>query len=170
MAVRQPLNFNDFIFRLSNALGLEQGQQQILVQVLQPFTDAQRYRLIQNVNQHVQTLVQADNQLRALIEQGGALHPFRQNIQQNWNDMNNQLVQLQLLSLIQRNQNCDEIIRALLDALNNKIRSVNQILRENLDPAGAHHAANQGGGANDDKYMSKYLKYKNKYLSLKKMI
>ena len=69
-----------------------------------------------------------------------------------------------------RNQNCDEIIRALLDALNNKIRSVNQILRENLDPAGAHHAANQGGGANDDKYMSKYLKYKNKYLSLKKMI
>ena len=72
---------------------------------------------------------------------------------------NKNLVELQILTLIQKKENCDKVIDGLLDVLNKKIKIVNDTLKENLT---------QAGGSND-KYIKKYLKYKNKYLSLKKI-
>jgi hypothetical protein len=200
MQARNPpqLNFNQFVQRLGNALGLDRQQQQDLNNTLNRFSDADRFRLVQNIDTHIRNLEQADNRLRDLIE-NGPLAPYRQSIEQSWNMMNQELVELQILSLIQRNEDCSQVIQALLDVLNNKIRNVNQILKNNLEPQQVRQdgqigevrqgnrinlrdAANlvmddqrrqrqgQGfrGGSND--YMLKYLKYKNKYISLKKMI
>ncbi len=183
MAAR--INLTDFVNRLSRALNLPQQQVNQLNRFFERFDNRDRFRIINGVQQHVVQLEQADLQLARLIAQGGVLYQYADRIQRNWDDMNEQLAQLQVLSLIQRVENCDEVINQLLQVLGTKIRSVNQILEQNLNPpqppAGGRvvpgfrevvdrAVAQRQGGGSDDKYMTKYLKYKNKYLSLKKMI
>jgi len=46
--------------------------------------------------------------------------------------MNQQLTELQILSLIRRQENCDQVINELLRVLHEKIRTVNQIISSNL--------------------------------------
>jgi len=187
MAARN-LDFNQFTDRLGRALNLPQAQIGQLNQFFRRFNDADIFRIISNVDRHVAQLEDADRRLADLIGRNGVLNQYADRIQANWDAMNEQLAQLQILSLIQRVENCDGVINQLLDVLNNKIRSVNQILEQNLNPPqqqasrGARMSLrdaaqevqrrelNQRQGGGNDIYMTKYLKYKNKYLSLKKMI
>lgn len=185
----QPQPIRNYVNRLGQALGLNQQTIQAITTEFGRFNDTQRFRIMEATNPLLAQLEQVDNQLKVLIQPGGLLHPYAAQIQNSWDAMNDQLARLQVLSLIQRKESCDGVIRALLDALNQKIQTVNQILNQNLDqqaqggvaqvPAGrimtleeqAQFARNQplnfvqAGG-----YQEKYLKYKNKYLSLKKMI
>lgn len=79
----------------------------------------------------------------------------------NFNKLKNNLGKLQVLVLLKKlkkSKDCDSVVKSLLGALNNKFESVNHILESDLV---------QQGGSND-KYYTKYLKYKMKYLYLKK--
>lgn len=231
-------DFNSFVRRLGQALGFEPRRQDELLRVFQNFTQGDRYQLIRDTDRYVRNLEVIDNELRELPR--GILSPYMDGIRENWDNMNQQLAQLQILSLLQKKENCEAVIKELLSILNRKITSVNEILRNNLEqersisasqpsalgssnqqptqtgvsvtlnPSDAFRSISQrvvarpearggvqqpvgenerrfngtrqlgqqslpplqtlGGGANDHSYMNKYLKYKNKYLSLKKGI
>lgn len=218
-------NFRDYVRRLGVALGFPLEQQEGLLNIFQNFTQGDRYRLVQNTDRYVSNLEAIDIELRELPN--GILLPYMNGIRENWNNMNQQLAQLQILSLLQKKENCEAVIKELLNILNKKITSVNEILTNNLGqdrPMSAQPSAQggvsqssakggvnvtlnardafrtvgqrvvqqqpeaggglprlvgenerrfnearqrQGGGANDDIYTKKYLKYKDKYLSLK---
>jgi len=62
--------------------------------------------------------------------------------------MNEQLAQLQILSLIQKKEDCQEVIKQLLKILNDKIKTVNDVLRANLgqpNPQSANPVQSQSG-------------------------
>jgi hypothetical protein len=204
-------NFNEYIRRLGLALGYPDDQIPMLINSFVNFNRQDRYKLITNTQQYVDSLLAVDQELASLPN--GILKPYMQEIGENWNNMNQQLAQLQILSLIQKKEDCQAVIKELLRILNDKIRTVNDVLKANLgqspsnppqsgqssssgginrfqdavrlsrpDPNSGERfrqtvldatsrfgpgRSNQGGGSNDP-YINKYLKYKNKYLSLKK--
>jgi hypothetical protein len=229
--------FDRYIEDLARALGYSDLQIPGLRDSFQNFNRQDKYKLIQNTETVVQSLLDVDLKLSSLPN--GILQPYMNEIGENWTAMNDQLAQLQILSLIQKKEDCQAVIKELLGILNTKIKTVNDVLRANLgqssnpsqqpqqpqqpqqqensqggvarqnfqglvnrfnpasrfqaaasNPALRSQAANevqerlaqsgqsglpgldnvrrQGGGSNDDVYMNKYLKYKNKYLSLKK--
>jgi hypothetical protein len=174
-------DFNNFVIRLGKALSLDEPKQEKLKAFLVNFSNGDKYKLISETDKYVTNLEEIDKQLIGL--KTGILAPYMNAIQNNWNNMNEQLAQLQVLSLIQRKENCEEVIKELLGILSKKIASVNDILRNNLgqpisqvntqantqaDTKVEDSDDSQSGGRNNDKYINKYLKYKNKYLSLKK--
>jgi len=225
-------NFDLYIERLGQALGYNIQQIPDLRTSFRNFNRQDKYKLIQNTQEFVDRLLDADQQLQALALPNGILEPYMDEIGDNWHAMNEQLVQLQILSLIQKKEDCQAVIKELLKLLSNKIKTVNEVLKANLEqppsnpplqdqmnsqggiaqprfralanrtiPAQRFQAAaenpalrsrtaaelqerlgqqdlrlpgaggivrNLGGGSNDNVYMNKYLKYKNKYLSLKK--
>ena len=239
-------DFNEHMRNLGQALGYPEPLIDQLIRSFQVFNRQDKYKLIVDTRQYVDSLIQVDRQLANLPN--GILLPYMDEIGDNWKEMNNQLTQLQILSLIQKKEDCQEVIKELLRILNDKIRTVNEVLKANLgqpssqqsqevpqggvgSPASrlqdvaprapsasrlqdvAYRAPsasrlqdavsrasrlqaasnssdlrspapfkppghglgvfsgpplNSGGGSNNDVYMNKYLKYKNKYLSLKK--
>ena len=236
-------NFDLYIERLGRALGYNIQQIPDLRTSFRNFNRQDKYKLIQNTQEFVDRLLDADQQLQALALPNGILEPYMDEIGDNWYAMNEQLVQLQILSLIQKKEDCQAVIKELLKLLSNKIKTVNEVLKANLEqppsnppqqpqqpqqfqqfqqdqmnsqgdianrlqslanrtfPAPRFQAAannpslrsrtaaelqeqlgqqdlrlpeagggvrNLRGGSNDNVYMNKYLKYKNKYLSLKK--
>ena len=241
-------DFNEHMRNLGQALGYPEPLIDQLIRSFQVFNRQDKYKLIVDTRQYVDSLIQVDRQLANLPN--GILLPYMDEIGDNWKEMNNQLTQLQILSLIQKKEDCQEVIKELLRILNDKIRTVNEVLKANLGqpssqqsqevPQGSvgspasrlqdvaprapsasasrlqdvasrapsasrlqdavsrasrlQAASNssdlmsqapfkpsghgpsvfsglpprKGGGSNNDVYMNKYLKYKNKYLSLKK--
>lgn len=163
-------DFTNFVIRLGKALSLDEPKQEKLKAVLVNFSNGDKYKLISEIDKYVINLEEIDKQLIGL--KTGILEPYMGAIENNWNSMNEQLAQLQILSLIQRKENCEEVIKELLGILSKKIATVNDILKNNLgqpiSQSSVQANQEQAGGSNNDKYMNKYLKYKNKYLSLKK--
>ncbi len=151
-------SLNNYIDQLSAALGLESTTSNQLKSIFASYSDVNKYKLITKTETPVKELLSADQSIKALFD--SQLKPYQEKIKANWNSMNKNLVELQILTLIQKKENCDEVIDGLLKVLNEKIKIVNDTLKQNLT---------QAGGSND-KYMKKYLKYKNKYLSLKNLI
>ena len=147
---------DQYIDQLGNALGLEEPTKTRLKTLLISYNDENKYKLIDKTSDAVSLLDSADKELKLFIDK---LEPYKSKIKPNLDAMNNSLIELQILTLIQKKENCDKVIDGLLDVLNKKIRIVNDTLKKNLT---------QAGGSND-KYIKKYLKYKNKYLSLKKI-
>ena len=77
----------------------------------------------------------------------------------NFKKLKENIGQLQILILIKnlsKSNNCDEIIKTLLDVLNNKFNNINEILKDDLE---------QIGGTKYN-YYNKYIKYKTKYIKL----
>jgi len=134
-------NFNDHITRLGLALSFSEDQIQRLQASFRIFNDRDRYRLIANTQTYVDNLVQADRDLQLL--QSNALAPYMDQIRAGWNEMNNQLAELQILSLIQKKEDCSAVIKELLDLLNRKIKTVNEVLKANLGQPEANPS--QGG-------------------------
>lgn len=199
-------SFSQYIINLSTALGLNDIERINLIQILTKFTDKDKYKLIENTDLLVQKLVDIDKQINQLITKD--LFPYMESIKENLNEMNKNLAELQILSLIKRKENCGQVIKELINLLNIKYSTVNDIVKRNLegDPSidksrkadletiynatltesslpkkQVQTQANRLpwdnslykpkvplGRSNINK--SKYLKYKNKYLSLKKLI
>jgi len=152
--------YSAHIEELGNALGLDIGIQTELKTKLNTFNDSEKYKIMDKTNGLVTKLKEADTALKSLFE-NTEFKSYKIAIESNLINMNKELLELQILSLIQKKGDCTQVINGLLGALNTKIAGVNEILKANL---------NQAGGTNNDIYMNKYLKYKNKYLSLKKNI
>jgi hypothetical protein len=125
-------NFDLYIEQLGRALGYTDGQLPALRESFQNFNRQDRYKLIQNTQPVVERLLAVDQQLQSLALPNGILAPYMNEIGTSWNQMNEQLAQLQILSLIQKKEDCQEVIKELLRILNDKIRTVNDVLRANL--------------------------------------
>ncbi len=202
-------SFSQYIINLSTALGLNDIERTNLIQILTKFTDKDKYKLIENTDLLVQKLVDIDKQINQLITKD--LFPYMESIKENLNEMNKNLAELQILSLIKRKENCGQVIKELINLLNIKYSTVNDIVKRNLegDPSidksrkanletiynatltesslpkkQVQTQANRPPWNNSldilkvplgrsnikSNSKSKYLKYKNKYLSLKKLI
>jgi hypothetical protein len=59
-------------------------------------------------------------------------------------------------------KDCDTIMKSLTEAVSGKLKAVNEVLEANITQAGG------GNRMNEISMYNKYLKYKAKYLSLKK--
>jgi len=153
--------FNGFAKRIFKALGFTD---EIIASKFQSFIDGfskeDKYKLIYETEKYVGSLEVADNELRGLTT--GSLAQYMDQIKDNWESMNEQLAQLQILSLIQRKEDCSGVIKELLNILGKKIETVNGILKQNLGMA--------TGAISDASSQRKYFKYKNKYLALKNLI
>ena len=69
---------------------------------------------------------------------------------------------LQILALtknLKKAEKCEEVLNTFINLMNNKIGQVNDVLKTNLQ---------FGGGQKN--YFKKYIKYKKKYLLIKKYI
>jgi hypothetical protein len=163
--------FNGFAKRIFKALGFTD---EIIASKFQSFIDGfskeDKYKLIYETEKYVDSLEVADNELSGLTT--GSLAQYMDQIKVNWESMNEQLAQLQILSLIQRKEDCSGVIKELLNILGKKIETVNGILKQNL---GISSEINPSVNAQEQNLSSssaqkKYLKYKNKYLALKNLI
>jgi hypothetical protein len=84
-----------------------------------------------------------------------------EDVKNNFRNLKESLGKLQILALIkkiEKSNNCDDVLNILIETLNQKISSVNNILLSNL----------KGGNITPKiDYYYKYLKYKKKYYNLK---
>ena len=155
--------FNIYVNKLGTALQLTESSKIKLLGMLEKFSNDDKLKIMEITSSQVTALESVDNELSKLIN-SGALNQYKDQIINGWNAMNEQLAELQILSLITKSkEDCSKVINSLSEVLNRKITKVNEILKNNLNTT-------QSGGANNDIYMNKYLKYKNKYMSLKKNI
>jgi hypothetical protein len=117
-------------------------------QINRPISDPE---LINNINK----LIIADSEINDIEQKFKETKTIN-----NFNKLKQNLGKLQVLVLIKnlkKSPDCDAVIKSLLSVFNNKFETVNTILESDL--------SQRGGGYN---YYSKYLKYKLKYLCLKK--
>ena len=159
--------FDEYMITLFRALGVQGEPERILRQLLQDFRPDERIRIIAGTRDFVLALTEADNALQGFLGSFGV----RYNINKEaWDRMTSSLGELQMLSLLEKVEGtCDEVINALLNVLSAKITQVNKILKSKLpQPVAQGGGARAGGGNINDKYLNKYLKYKNKYVYLKR--
>jgi hypothetical protein len=170
---QEALRFDDYMNMLFRALNIQEDNAGRLRALLQDFRPDEHIRIIAGTEEFVRALTEADNALQGFIERFGAMYNINR---EAWNGMTSSLAELQMLSLLEKVEGtCDEVINALLDVLSAKITQVNRILKSKLpQPAAqgggarAGGVARAGGGNINDKYLNKYLKYKNKYVYLKR--
>ena len=105
-----------------------------------------------------------EDKIKKLIEQDKEINQFgnKYNIKSdNFNELKINLGKLQLLAILKKANNCEDVLNSFIDLLNNKIGAVNNILKAKL----------QAGGSDINyEYYRKYNKYKNKYLLFKNSI
>ena len=124
-------NFENYVNQISDALELNPDQKGKITTLFSSFKDNEKLQLISQTQDRVNELLAADEQIKAL--KTGSLSQYMVNIQENWNMMSENLVQLQILSLLQKKgADCSEVINDILKILNTKLTTVNQILRANL--------------------------------------
>jgi hypothetical protein len=127
-------NFETYVDQISTALELTSEQKEQITTIFSGFKDNEKLQLISQTQNHVDELIKADEVIKTL--KIGSLSQYMNNIQANWNMMSENLVQLQILSLIQKKgADCSEVINDLLKILNTKLTTVNQILLTNLGEA-----------------------------------
>jgi len=83
------------------------------------------------------------------------------NTNDNFKELKTNLGKLQLLVLIKnlnKAENCEDVLNAFINVMNTKIKTVNEVLKSNI----------QSGGNRID-YYQKYKKYKKKYTIIKNM-
>ena len=124
-------NFQSYVDQISTALELNPNQKENITTLFTSFKDNEKLQLISQTQDRVNELLAADEQIKAL--KTGSLSQYMVNIQENWNMMSENLVQLQILSLFQKKgADCSEVINDILKILNTKLTAVNQILKANL--------------------------------------
>ena len=161
---QEAQEFTEYMTRLFTALDIQEGSIRRLEELLLQFGPTEQIRIIQNTAQFVDELFFVDRDLKNFYDNLGKDY----HIKDNWDKMTESLGELQMLSLLEKVEGtCDEVINALLDALSKKITKVNEILRSKLHQPAAGRREARGGNIND-KYLNKYLKYKNKYVYLKR--
>jgi hypothetical protein len=148
---------NDSIKKYINQIELNIGVD--LTQLkndMEKYDNADKLSFIKNTQPKLDTLIQADNELKEISTKlnDDVLYG---NAKDKWNEMLKNVGKLQALSLINKTPDCKETTNAIIDALDAKIKAVNEVIEGNLT---------QNGG-NINSYKHKYLKYKSKYLRIK---
>ena len=123
--------FSEYVNNLGRALGLNQSDILQLNGILRRFSDTDKFKLVNNTEETVRKLIEVDKKINDLVS--GELKPYMASIQDSWNKINFNLAELQILTLIQRKENCDELINELLRLFTTKVSTVNEILKKKLD-------------------------------------
>ena len=105
------------------------------------------------------------NEINKLLEVDSKIFDFEKNLKnnetiENFKLLKENLGKLQILVFIkslEKSKDCNDILNAFIELLNNKFKIVNNILSDDLVQTG-------GGNIN---YLNKYIKYKSKYLKIK---
>jgi hypothetical protein len=123
------------------------------------YENVDKLSFIKDTQTKLDTLIKADKKLQEIsiklnddVLYGDA--------KDKWNKMLQNVSKLQALSLINKTPDCKETTNAIIDALDAKLKAVNDVIQENL----------QQQGGNIKSYKHKYLKYKSKYLRIKNNI
>jgi hypothetical protein len=147
--------FGDVMKTIYKALDLSATDEATINSKLQNYTNVEKYKLINSANKYLEDLVDADKKIIKLEMEDKLSKDnivlFKTTLAE--------LAKLQGLILIRKaSENCDELIKVLLEAFKNKLSVVNDILINNLN--------DQKGG--DNIFKHKFFKYKTKYLNLLK--
>ena len=148
--------FNDHLIQLVNALGLQEESKFKLITKLKRFNNKNQYKLINITKDIIKDLVIADEEIKKFTKDNTNLDMI---------ELNNQLAELQILALLQKTNNSKQFTDEFVNLLKDKMNTVNEMLTHNL----LDNDTTQQGGSSKNIYMNKYIKYKNKYLSLKKI-
>jgi hypothetical protein len=112
------------------------------------------FQVPRELEEKIKELIKQDNE----INQFGKEHNIKSD---NFNELKINLGKLQLLAILKKANNCEDVLNSFIDLLNNKIGAINDILKAKL----------QAGGSDINyEYYRKYNKYKNKYLLFKNSI
>ena len=116
-----------------DALNITEERQDDINAKLNDYRPSDKIEIVENVEQYLPILLDADIRLAELIE-GGPLTPYRQEIIEQWYDMIDQLAELQGLLLLKKvnKNNCVEVIKHLSQAVSNKVQVVNQIIKNEI--------------------------------------
>jgi hypothetical protein len=179
MATNYEIEFMAVVREIGQALGIEKLMDTIKELKLD-FTGVKKIELDDLINL-VKSLKEADEQLNKLTE-NSEFKEYANKYKQEWDDFKRGLGKMQSLILLEKikvTKDCSSVISLLIGALNQKIKSVNKILEANINPGQVKQESpapqpptppplpQQVGGAMDEMYKEKYLKYKIKYLKLK---
>ena len=113
---------------------------------LAQFKDDEIYKFIYDTENHLSALLDADYKIRQFMDKYQYI---------NMDKLNNNLAELQILSLLQKKDNSEKVTKELIDMFLNKINVIKQNIKDGL-------TRKMTGGS-----YNKYLKYKNKYISFK---
>lgn len=120
--------FFEYVTNISNILGLNESEKKELLNIFGKFSE--KFKLVKNTDELVQQLLIIDKEINKLAS--GNLSSYMERINKNWKEMNKNLAELQILSLISKKENCDKIISPLLENLTNKVSTVNKIMKTSL--------------------------------------
>ncbi len=148
--------FKNFIKNITNALNIDTANADRLAnELFSKFGDDDKYKLLNN--SQISQLLEADRKIKSLEDK---MSPYFAEVKPNWTSLLNNLGRLQSLIFIKKLEepvtDCAGIINEIVNALNTKISTVNNILEANIKVS-----------EKADKSKQKYLKYKSKYLHLK---
>ena len=123
--------------------------------------------ILNSIPQELVNQIISDDQIekiQALINSDIEINNFGldNNLGENFNELKSNLGKLQILALtknLKKAEKCEEVLNTFINLMNNKIGQVNDVLKTNLQ---------FGGGQKN--YFKKYIKYKKKYLLIKKYI
>jgi hypothetical protein len=120
-----------------------------------------KIELIDNLDTQIMKLLTADDAIIRL-ETDDSFSKIKDDVK--WKDMKQHMGKLQGLVLLRAvsTKDCDTIMKSLTDAVSGKLKAVNEVLEANITQDGG------GNRMNEISMYNKYLKYKAKYLSLKK--
>jgi hypothetical protein len=127
--------------------------------------DKAKYKIISDaaLKDNVSKLLEADRNLINVFTSSTIQNRIKNkdDVKKEWNTTMGNFAKLQGLIILRKisENDCDGLIKSLLGAFNKKLEAVNQVLASDL-------THDQAGGTNNN-YL-KYLKYKNKYLRLRK--
>ena len=145
-----------------------------IVEEMKSFNDNAKYKIINDTLLHnnVAKLIEADTNLNDVFNRSDIQNRIKDKdgVKTEWQKTMSQIARLQGLIILRKisENDCDGLIKSLLGAFNQKLEAVNQVLASDLKQSGQASDNNriQTGGTNNN-YL-KYLKYKNKYLRLRK--
>jgi hypothetical protein len=151
--------FDEYIDAIFMALDISTKDQAKLKNEILNFSDKDKYKIISNDNINVALLelIEADNEIKKIKND----YDFFEDIQDGWDNMTQNLAELQTIILLKNinTKKCSKFISSLKKLLTNKINFVNNIIEKNIETKN-----------NEFNVAKKYLKYKNKYINLKKDI
>ena len=163
-----PFTFNDYLKRIFNALGLSNEDQDPILKEFEKLTS--KDVIINNmINKEFQSkldqLIEADKKLKVLTKD---IEQYNRDSGDSWKKLLTNLAKLQGYIFLNKVQSKDpKLVSAIIKAVSEKLAVVNDIF-SNLKP-------NKSGteeeivNKDDSVHFNKYLKYKNKYLSSKKI-
>ena len=151
--------FDEYINTIFTALDISNNDQIKLREEILKFNDKDKNKIISNdtINIALQELINADNEINKIKNE----YEFFDDIKDGWDNMTRNLAELQTFILLKNinTKKCSKFITSLKNVLTSKIKFVNNIIEKNIETKN-----------NEFNVAKKYLKYKNKYINLKKDI